>query len=206
MKPTPTHPYQLPALPFAQDALAPVISAATVGCHRCKHHQGYVDTLNQLVAGTRFTDMTLEQIIRATAAQTEAGSARIFNNAVQLWNHNFYWRSLRPRGGGEPPALIKPLILASFDSLDACKAAFVAAAAGARFGSGWIWLVLQGGKLAVIDSANGDVPSMPGRRLLLAIDVWEHAYHLDYQERRAEHVEAVFDRLIDWGFAADNLC
>jgi Fe-Mn family superoxide dismutase len=202
MNHTTTAPHELPPLPYAEDALAAVISARTVGCHHGKHHRGYVDGLNQLVAGTPFAGMTLEQVIAATAGQTEY--AKVYNNAAQVWNHNFYWRSLRPGGGGEPPALLKPLILANFDSLDACKAALVAAA-GARFGSGWVWLVLEGGKLAVIDSANADVPSMPGRRLLLAIDVWEHAYYLDYQERRAEHAEAVLDKLINWGFAADNL-
>ena len=202
MKPPAIHPHQLPPLPFAPDALAPVISAATLSHHHGGHHQGYVDALNLLIAGTPWADMTLEQIISAAAAQPE--DAKVYHSAAQVWNHNFYWRSLRPGGGGEPPALIKPLIVASFDSLDACKAAVVAAA-GARFGSGWVWLVLEGGKLAVIDSANGDVPSLPGRRLLLAIDVWEHAYYLDYQERRAEHVGAVFDNLLNWGFAADNL-
>ncbi len=196
-------PHPLPALPYALGALAPVISAQTLNCHYGKHHQAYVDGLNQLVAGTPFAAMTLEQVIASTAGQ--AAHAKMFNCAAQVWNHNFYWRSLRPGGGGEPPALLKPLILAHFDSLAACKAA-LAAAATSRFGSGWVWLVLEGGKLAVIDSANADTPlTMPGCRPLLAIDVWEHAYYLDYQERRVEHVEAVLDKLINWGFAADNL-
>ena len=198
-----TAPHQLPALPYALDALAPVISAQTLNCHYGKHHQAYVDGLNQLVAGTPFAAMTLEQVIASTAGQ--AANAKMFNYAAQVWNHNFYWRSLRPGGGGEPPALLKPLILSHFDSLAACKAA-LAAAATSRFGSGWVWLVLEGGKLAVIDSANADTPlTMPGCRPLLAIDVWEHAYYLDYQERRVEHVETVLDKLINWGFAADNL-
>ncbi len=198
-----TAPHPLPALPYALGALAPVISAQTLNCHYGKHHQAYVDGLNQLVAGTPFAAMTLEQVIASTAGQ--AANAKMFNYAAQVWNHNFYWRSLRPGGGGEPPALLKPLILALFDSLAACKAA-LAAAATSRFGSGWVWLVLEGGKLAVIDSANADTPlTMPGCRPLLAIDVWEHAYYLDYQERRVEHVEAVLDKLINWGFAADNL-
>ena len=198
-----TAPHPLPALPYALGALAPVISAQTLNCHYGKHHQAYVDGLNQLVAGTPFAAMTLEQVIASTADQ--AANAKTFNCAAQVWNHSFYWRSLRPGGGGEPPALLKPLILAHFGSLAACKAALVAAA-GARFGSGWVWLVLAGGKLAVIDSANADTPlTVPGCRPLLAIDVWEHAYYLDYQERRVEHVEAVLDKLINWGFAADNL-
>ena len=198
-----TAPHLLPALPYGLDALAPVVSARTLHCHHGKHHQGYVDGLNQGVAGTPLADMTLEQVVAATAGQ--ARHAKLHQHAAQVWNHSFYWRSLRPGGGGEPPALLKPLILAHFGSLDRCKAVLVAAAA-ARFGSGWVWLVLEGGKLAVIDSANAESPlTMPGRRPLLAIDVWEHAYYLDYQERRVAHVEAVIDKLINWGFAADNL-
>jgi superoxide dismutase, Fe-Mn family len=200
--PVATHPHELMPLPYAMDALAPVISATTLAHHHGKHHQGYVDELNRLVAGTAHAEMTLEQVIAATKG--EADQAKLYNNASQVWNHNFYWRSLRPGGGGEPPALIKPLVLAHFGSLEACKAAFVAAA-GARFGSGWLWLVLEEGKLAVIDSANADAPTQPGRKPLLVIDVWEHAYYLDYQQRRADHVEAVFDKLIHWGFAEDNL-
>lgn len=196
-------PHQLQALPYALDALAPVISAQTLKCHHGKHHQAYVDGLNKLVAGTPFATMTLEQVIASTADQ--AAHAKTFNYAAQVWNHNFYWRSLRPGGGGDAPPLLKPLILAHFGSLAACKAALVAAA-GARFGSGWVWLVLTGDKLAVIDSANAATPlTTPDCRPLLAIDVWEHAYYLDYQERRVEHVQAVLDKLIDWGFAADNL-
>ena len=197
-----THPHELPPLPYALDALAPTISAATLAHHHGKHHQGYVDELNRLVAGTAYAEMSLEQIVVATRGQVEL--AKLYNNAAQVWNHNFYWRSLHPGGGGEPPALIRPLVLAHFGSLEACKAAFVAAA-GARFGSGWLWLVLEGGQLTVVDSANADTPTQPGRKPLLAIDVWEHAYYLDFQQRRAEHVAAVFDKLIHWGFAEDNL-
>ena len=198
-----TAPHLLPALPYALDALAPAISAQTLNRHHGKHHQGYVDGLNQGVQGTPFAEMTLEQVIAATAGQAE--HIKLYQHAAQVWNHNFYWRSLRAGGGGEPPALLKPLILANFGSTEACKEA-LAAAAVARFGSGWVWLVLEGGKLAVIDSANADTPlTTPACRPLLAIDVWEHAYYLDYQERRAAHVEAVLDKLINWGFAADNL-
>ena len=200
--PMPTHPHELMPLPYALDALAPAISADTLAHHHGKHHQGYVDELNKLVAGTAHAEMTLEQIIAATKGQVE--QAKLYNNASQVWNHNFYWRSLRPGGGGEPPALIKPLVLAHFGTLEACKAAFVAAA-GARFGSGWLWLVLEDGQLVVTDSANADAPSRPGCKPLLVIDVWEHAYYLDYQQRRADHVAAVFDSLIHWGFAEDNL-
>ena len=198
----PAYPHELPPLPFAGSALAPVISATTLGHHHGKHHQAYIDGLNKLVAGTDFADMSLQEIITATVGQ--ADQAKIYNNAAQSWNHGFYWQSLKPGGGGQPPASIKPLIEASFDSVDACKAA-LAAAATARFASGWVWLVLAGGKLKVEHTANADLPATQGRKPLLAIDVWEHAYYLDYQERRADHVKAVLDKLLNWDFAADNL-
>jgi superoxide dismutase, Fe-Mn family len=201
MTPQSNYPHQLPPLPYSQEALAPVISAATLGLHYGKHHQGYVDALNKLIAGTRFTEMSLEQLISATTDQ--ADHATIYNNAAQIWNHTFLWHSLRANGGGAPPASIKPLIDASFGSVDACKKA-LATAAAQRFGSGWVWLVLEGGKLGVVDTANAGLP--PARQKpLLSIDVWEHAYYLDYQNRRPDYVKAVLDKLINWGFAADNL-
>ena len=202
MTPASTPIHTLPRLPYAEDALAPVISATTLGHHHGKHHQGYVDTLNKLVAGTEFAGMSLQATITATAGK--ADKAKIFNNAAQTWNHTFYWQSLKPGGGGEAPASIRPMIDADFGSVEACKAA-LAAAAAERFGSGWVWLVQEGGKLAVMHTANADVPATQGRKPLLVIDVWEHAYYLDYQEKRAEHVKAVLDKLINWGFAADNL-
>jgi superoxide dismutase, Fe-Mn family len=195
-------PHQLPPLPYADDALAPTISANTLSFHYGKHHRGYVDMLNKLVPGTPYADMTLEQIIAATAGQ--ADKAPLFNNAAQIWNHTFYWRSLRPNGGGEPPAALKPQIEAAFGSVDACKTA-LATAATKRFGSGWAWLVQEGGALKVVDTPNAEVPTTQGRKPLLVVDVWEHAYYLDYQNRRADHVAAVLDKLINWGFAAENL-
>jgi superoxide dismutase, Fe-Mn family len=195
-------PHAVPRLPFAANALAPVISALTLGIHHGKHHKGYVDALNKLIAGTPFEGMTLEQTITATAGQS--GQSAIFNNAAQAWNHSFYWDSLRPGGGGEPPASIRDLIDQSFDSVQACRAA-IAGAAIKRFGSGWVWLVLESGRLKVIDTANAERPLTPRQRPLLVIDVWEHAYYLDYQNRRADYVAAVLDRLLNWGFAADNL-
>jgi len=194
--------HTLPRLPYAQNALEPTISARTLDCHHGRHHKGYVDALNTLVAGTAYAEMSLQETVTATTGQ--AGVVKIFNNAAQAWNHGFYWQSLKPGGGGEPPASIKPLIEACFGSVDACKAA-LAKAATERFGSGWVWLALQGGKLEVIDTGNADVPATPGCKPLLTIDVWEHAYYLDYQEKRAVHVKAVLDKLINWGFAADNL-
>ena len=192
----------LPPLPYAENALDPVISAKTIGFHYGKHHQGYVDTLNKLIAGTELADLSLEKLIAETAGK--ADKAAIFNNAAQAWNHTFYWRSLRPKGGGEPPAALKQLIEASFGTLDACKKE-LATAATTQFGSGWAWLVLDAGKLKVVKTGNAETPLTKGVKPLLTIDVWEHAYYLDYQNRRADYVNAVLDKLINWGFAADNL-
>lgn len=202
MSRAPASAHKLPPLPFSDSALAPVISAITLSHHHGKHHRAYVDELNKLVAGTDFADMSLEETITATVGQVN--HEKIYHNAAQSWNHSFYWKSLKPGGGGQPPDSIKPLIEASFDSVDGCKSA-LAAAAKERFASGWVWLVLKGGRLEVEHTANADRPTTPGRKPLLAIDVWEHAYYLDYQERRADHVKAVLDNLLNWGFAADNL-
>ncbi|MFA5338537.1 MAG: superoxide dismutase [Candidatus Omnitrophota bacterium] len=192
----------LPPLPYAQDALGPAISANTISFHYGKHHKGYVDNLNKLAAGTEFAGMTLKQIIAATAGK--ADKAAIFNNASQAWNHAFYWNSLTPNGGGEVPAALKIKIEASFGTVDACKKE-LAAAATTQFGSGWAWLVLDGDKLKVIKTGNADSPLTKGLKPLLTIDVWEHAYYLDYQNRRADYVNAVLDKLINWSFAEDNL-
>jgi Fe-Mn family superoxide dismutase len=192
----------LPSLPYAENALNPIISANTIGFHYGKHHKGYVDNLNKLVAGTEFADLPLENIITATAGK--ADKTAIFNNAAQTWNHTFYWRSLKPKGGGEPPAVLQQKIEASFGTLDACKKE-LATAATTQFGSGWAWLVLDGNKLKVVKTANADVPMSTGLKPLLTIDVWEHAYYLDYQNRRADYIAAVLDKLINWDFAAENL-
>ena len=195
-------PHVLAPLPYADDALAPVISANTINFHYGKHHKGYVDNLNKLVAGTKFADMSLEKIISETAGK--ADKTAIFNNAAQSWNHTFYWRSLTPKGGGEPPAVLEKKIKASFGTLDACKKE-LAAAAMAQFGSGWVWLVLDGDKLKVAKTGNADMPMTTGMKPLLTIDVWEHAYYLDYQNRRADYVTAVLDKLINWDFATENI-
>jgi Fe-Mn family superoxide dismutase len=192
----------LPPLPYADNALDPVISANTVGFHYGKHHKGYLDNLNKLVAGTEFADLPLEKIIAQSAGKAE--KTAIFNNAAQTWNHTFYWRSLKPRGGGEPPSVLKRKIEASFGALDACRKE-LATAAMAQFGSGWVWLALDGDKLKVLKTGNADVPLTTGVKPLLTIDVWEHAYYLDYQNRRADYVNAVLDKLINWDFAAENL-
>lgn len=195
-------PHVLPPLPYADNALDPIISAKTVSFHYGKHHQGYVDNLNKQVLGTEFADMSLEKIITGSAGKAEYTS--IFNNAAQTWNHTFYWRSLRPKGGGAPPEALQLKIETSFGSLDVCKKE-LATAAMAQFGSGWAWLVLNGDKLQVIKTGNADVPITTGMKPLLVIDVWEHAYYLDYQNRRLDHVNAVLDTLIHWDFAAANL-
>ena len=192
----------LPPLPYAESALDPVISANTLAFHYGKHHKGYVDTLNKLIAGTELATLSLEQLINETAGSSD--KIAIFNNAAQTWNHSFYWRSLRAKGGGEPPAALKRRIESSFGTLDACKKE-LATAATTQFGSGWAWLVLEGDKLKVVKTGNAETPLTKGAKPLLTIDVWEHAYYLDYQNRRVDYVNAVLDKLIDWGFAADNL-
>jgi Fe-Mn family superoxide dismutase len=195
-------PIALPALPYEQSALQPVISANTLSFHYGKHHRTYVETLNKLIVGTEFGDMPLEKIVRATAGQSD--HAEIFNNAAQVWNHNFYWQSLSPRGGGEPPAALKRLMEGSFGSVQACKKELTNAAVG-QFGSGWAWLVQDGEKLKVLKTGNANTPLTQGSRALLTIDVWEHAYYLDYQNRRVDHVNALLDKLANWEFAAQNL-
>jgi Fe-Mn family superoxide dismutase len=191
----------LPPLPYPENALEPVITAKTIGFHYGKHHKGYVDNLNKLIAGTEYADLSLEKIITDTAGRAE--KTAIFNNAAQIWNHTFYWHSMRSKGGGEPPAALKQKIEASFGSVDACKMALTSAAVS-QFGSGWVWLVLDGDTLKVVKTANADLPLTGNMKPLLTVDVWEHAYYLDYQNRRADYVKAVLDRLINWEFALQN--
>ena len=192
----------LPPLPFDQGALAPVISANTLNFHYGKHHKTYVETLNKLIVGTEFADMPLEKIIRATSGQAE--QTAIFNNAAQAWNHTFYWKSLKPKGGGEPPASLKRLMEASFGGVDQCKKELSKAAVG-QFGSGWAWLVAEAGTLKIVKTADAETPITHGVKPLLTVDVWEHAYYLDYQNKRVDYVNAVLDKLINWEFAAKNL-
>jgi len=197
-----SQPIALPPLPFDQGALAPVISANTLSFHYGKHHRTYVETLNKLIVGTEFADMPLENIIRATVREPDHST--IFNNAAQAWNHAFYWKSLKPKGGGEPPAVLKSLMQDGFGGFDQCKKELSKAAVG-QFGSGWAWLVLDGEKLKIVKTANAMTPMTDGPKPLLTIDVWEHAYYLDYQNRRVDHVNAVIDKLLNWEFAAANL-
>ena len=194
-------PQVLAPLPYAENALEPIITAKTMSFHYGKHHKAYVDNLNKLVAGSEFAILTLEKIITSTAGKPERTA--IFNNAAQDWNHTFYWNSLSPKGGGEPPAALKRKIEVSFGSVDVCKKE-LARVAVSQFGSGWAWLVLNGDVLQVVKTANADIPMTMGLKPLLAIDVWEHAYYLDYQNRRADYVNALLDKLINWEFALQN--
>ena len=190
----------LAPLPYADDALAPAISAKTISFHYGKHHAGYVKTLNGLIAGTKYEGSSLEEIV---CASRDAGDAAIFNNAAQIWNHDFYWNSLASAGkGGEPSPELKAAIDAAFGSLEACKAA-LADAAVKRFGSGWAWLVAKDGKVSVEATSNAETPvGRPGVKPLLVIDVWEHAYYLDWQNARAGYVKAIVDGHIDWSAAS----
>ncbi|MBI3987216.1 MAG: superoxide dismutase [Lentisphaerae bacterium] len=194
-------PQVLPPLPYVENGLEPFITAKTIGFHYGKHHKGYLDNLNKLIAGTEYADLSLEKIIAGTAGRAE--KTAIFNNAAQTWNHTFYWKSMRPKGGGEPPAELKQKMDASFGGVDACKKELVSAAVS-QFGSGWAWLVLEGDKLKVVKTANADNPLTTGMKPLLVIDVWEHAYYLEHQNRRADYVNAVLDTLINWEFALQN--
>ena len=191
---------KLEPLPYAEDALAPTISARTISFHYGKHHAGYVKTLNGLIAGTQYEGLPLEEIVRTAAAR---GDTAIFNNAAQTWNHTFYWNSLAPAGkGGAPSPALLAAIEAAFGSLDACKDA-LADASVKRFGSGWGWLVAEGGKVSVESTPNAETPiTRPGVAPLLVVDVWEHAYYLDWQNVRADYVKAVVVGLLNWNAAS----
>jgi Fe-Mn family superoxide dismutase len=192
----------LQPLPYDENSLEPVITAKTIGFHYGKHHKGYVNKLNKLIKGTKYAHMSLEKIISEVAGKQDKGA--LFNNAAQTWNHNFYWKSLSPKGGGKPPAALKQKIEDSFGSLEACKRE-LAHAAVTQFASGWAWLIKDGDKLRVTSTGNADIPMTQKIKPLLTIDVWEHAYYLDYQNKRADYVNSVIDKLINWEFAAENL-
>jgi Fe-Mn family superoxide dismutase len=197
-----SHPFQLPSLPWDEGALAPVISARTIALHYGKHHLGYVKKLNELIAGTRYADLALEHIIAATVGGEE--TQKIFNNAAQTWNHTFFWSCLRPPSQGKMPRAIATQIDDSFGSLDAFKVKFAQAAVD-QFGSGWAWLVARGDKLEILSTSNAHTPITMGATPLLTLDVWEHAYYVDYENRRPEFVNAVIDKLLNWDFAAEQL-
>ncbi|MCC7041347.1 MAG: superoxide dismutase [Burkholderiales bacterium] len=194
--------FTLPPLPWAENALAPVISANTISFHYGKHHKTYVDNLNNLTKGTDYEGATLEKIITETAGK--ADKAGLFNNAAQVWNHTFYWHSMKPGGGGKPTGKLAQMIDAAFGSYDGFKKE-MSSTSVSQFGSGWGWLVLDGGALKVVKTPNAEVPFTRNQKPLLTIDVWEHAYYLDQQNKRAAYVDAVIDQLLDWDFAARNL-
>ncbi len=197
-------PIELPTLPYADNALDPYISANTIGYHYGKHHKAYVDNTNKLIAGTEYADMPLEKIIAATAGK--ADKTAIFNNAAQVWNHTFYWKSMKPKGGGAPPKDLAAKIDGAFGSYDGFKKAFSEAAV-TQFGSGWAWLAAKDGKLEIVKTPNAENPMSKGGGLkaLLTCDVWEHAYYLDYQNKRPDYVAAFLDHLVNWEFVAANL-
>lgn len=194
--------FQLPALPYSDDALAPNISAKTIGFHYGKHHAAYVANLNKLTEGTPFAEKSLEEIIKETAG--DAAKAGIFNNAAQTWNHTFFWNSMKPKGGGEPAGSVLDGIKATYGSFDKFKEEFSVKAATV-FGSGWAWLVDNRGKLEIVQTRNADNPITEGKKPLLTIDVWEHAYYLDYQNRRPDFIKTFLESLVNWDFAAANL-
>jgi len=186
----------LPPLPYARDALAPVISAETIDFHYGKHHQAYVTNLNNLVPGTKFENASLEDIVK----QADGG---IFNNAAQVWNHTFYWNGLSPDGGGEPGGALGAAINETFGSFASFKEAFIKSGVG-NFGSGWTWLVKGGdGKLAIVNTSNAANPLRDGKKPLLTIDVWEHAYYIDYRNARPKYLDEIW-KLVNWNFVAAN--
>jgi Fe-Mn family superoxide dismutase len=203
MEQTKSGSFTLPALPYEENALEPVISAKTLSFHYGKHHQAYVNKLNELVSGTEFADMKLEDVIAKTAGR--ADKAGIFNNAAQVWNHTFYWNCLSPKGGGKPSGQIGRKIAADFGSYENFIKQF-AEAGIAQFGSGWVWLVEDEGVLKIIKTPNAENPmSQKKGKALLVLDVWEHAYYLDYQNRRNDYLKTVIEKLISWEFAEKNL-
>ena len=198
-----TGPFKLAPLPWDEDALAPTISSNTIAFHYHKHHQTYVDTLNMLVEKTEFADMKLEKIVQATAKATDEKARKIFNNAGQVWNHDFYWRSLSPARTA-PSGELASVIARDFGST-AALISQLAEAGKTQFGSGWAWLVSKGGKLSVAKTANAMTPMAEGTNCLLTVDVWEHAYYLDYQNGRPNYLEAVLANILNWDYAAENL-
>ena len=195
--------FALPVLPYEQNALEPIISAKTLSFHYGKHHQAYVTKLNELIAGTEFANLQLEDIIVQTAGR--ADKAGIFNKAAQVWNHTFYWNSLSPTGGGKPKGELGRKIDSSFGNYENFVKQFVEAGM-TQFGSGWVWLVDDNGVLKIIKTPNAENPlSQKKGKAILTLDVWEHAYYLDYQNRRNDYLKAVIEKLINWEFAEKNL-
>lgn len=195
--------FELPSLPFsAGDLESAGMSANTFSFHHAKHHQAYVTNLNNLIKDTDWADKSLEEIILASAK--DPSKAGVFNNAAQVWNHTFFWHSLKAGGGGAPTGALADKINADFGNFEKFKEEFKTAAA-TQFGSGWAWLVVENGTLKVTKTANADTPLVYGQKPLLTLDVWEHAYYLDFQNRRPDYIANFLDRLANWDFAAANL-
>ncbi|MFS8805691.1 superoxide dismutase [Synechococcus sp. R55.6] len=194
--------FELPALPYPADALKPYMSAETFSFHHGKHHAAYVANLNKLIEGTDLANKSLEEIIKATFG--DPSKAGIFNNAAQVWNHTFFWESMKPGGGGAPTGPIADKINADFGGYDKFAEAFKTAAA-TQFGSGWAWLVLDNGTLKVTKTPNAENPLVHGQTPLLTLDVWEHAYYLDYQNRRPDFINAYLEHLVNWDAANARL-
>jgi len=194
--------FELSPLPYDYKALEPHISANTMHFHHDKHHQAYVTKLNNLVKGTPDEKKPLEELIKDSAGKPD--KAKLFNNAAQVWNHDFFWHCMKSQAGGKPNGEVSSTLEKAFGSLDAFKDEFKKAAVE-QFGSGWAWLVLDKGQLKIVKTANADLPLAHGQTALLTCDVWEHAYYLDYQNRRPDFVQAYLDHLVDWSFVAHNL-
>jgi Fe-Mn family superoxide dismutase len=195
-------PFELPKLPYEKNALAPHISENTINFHYGKHHQAYVTNLNNLIAGTDLEEKTLEEIITISAA--DASKAGIFNNAAQVWNHTFYWHSMKPNGGGKPAGEVLAKIEESFGSYENFVTEFKQAGA-TQFGSGWAWLVLENDKLKVTKTGNAHTPLTTNAKPLMTMDVWEHAYYLDFQNARPSYIDTFLNHLVNWDFVAQNL-
>jgi Fe-Mn family superoxide dismutase len=193
---------QLPNLPYPKDALAPYISAQTLEFHHGKHHKAYVDNTNKLIEGTALANEPLETIIRNVAG--DVSKAGLFNNAAQVWNHSFYWQCIKPKGGGMPAGAIADKIKTTWGSFEKFAEEFKNAGV-TQFGSGWAWLVLDGGAVKITKTANADTPIAHDLKPLLTVDVWEHAYYLDYQNRRPDYLTAFIENLINWDFVNANL-
>ena len=195
--------FELPPLPYDMNALAPHISKETLEYHYGKHHQAYVTNLNNLSKDTPYASMSLEDVIKDSAGK--ADKAGIFNNAAQVWNHTFYWKSMKPNGGGKPTGKLMAKIEADFGNYEAFREAFKQAAT-TQFGSGWAWLVQdKDGKLKVTKTANADLPMVHSEKAILTCDVWEHAYYIDFRNRRPDYVDVFLDHLVNWEFAESNL-
>ncbi len=194
--------FELPSLPYANDALAPYMSAETLDFHHGKHHQTYVTNLNNLIKDTDLQNSSLEEIV--VKSSKDSSMAGIFNNAGQHWNHILFWQCMKPNGGGSMPSELEKKLSEDFGSVDKFKEAFIQAGT-TQFGSGWAWLAVNNGKLVVTKSANASNPLVDGMKPILGCDVWEHSYYIDYRNKRPDYLKAFLDSLVNWEFVASQL-